>query len=171
MEKFKILHTKYDKTDCLLRILITLNRPEPELLTASLNKLQTRKWALGGMQQYGINDVFYRQYFWWSSTVAQRRGQVRTCLWSTSALWTLVFSSCVVFSYNFICLGLLLSVWLLVSKTGSTWWRVRSLCCLLACWPGALWQIFKSVEIVFTKVKGENDLIGLYSLKTCSIAW
>lgn len=101
MEKFKILHTKYDKTGCLLRILITLNRPESELLTASLNKLQTHKWALGGMQQYGFNDVFYRQYFWWSSTLAQRRGQVYTCLRSTSALWTLVFSSCVVFSYNF----------------------------------------------------------------------
>jgi hypothetical protein len=37
IEKFKNLHTKYDKIGCLLRILITLNRPEFELLTASLN--------------------------------------------------------------------------------------------------------------------------------------
>lgn len=100
IEKLKNLRTKYDRTVCLVRILITLNRPEPELLTTSLNKLQTRKWALCGMQQYGI-DVFYRQYFWWSSTVVQRRGQVHTCLRSRSALWTLVFSSCVVFSYEF----------------------------------------------------------------------
>ena len=53
----------------------------------------------------------------------------------------------------------LLSVWLLVSKTGSTRWRVRSLCCLLASWPRALWQIFKSVEVVFTKIIGEKGLI------------
>jgi hypothetical protein len=43
MEEFKYLHTKSDKTGCLLRILITLNRPEPEVLTTSLKKLQTRK--------------------------------------------------------------------------------------------------------------------------------
>ena len=49
IEMFKNLHAKYDRTGCLLRILITLNRPEPELLTTSLNKLQTRKWALGGV--------------------------------------------------------------------------------------------------------------------------
>jgi hypothetical protein len=39
IEKFKNLHTKCDKTGCLLRILITINRPEPELLTTSLNVL------------------------------------------------------------------------------------------------------------------------------------
>ena len=46
-----------------------------------------------------------------------------------------------------------------------------ALCCRLASWPRALWQIFKSVRIVFSKVIGEKDRILLYSLKACSIAW
>jgi hypothetical protein len=34
----------------------------------------------------------------------------------------------------------------------------RCVACLLA-WPRALWQIFKSVEVVFTKIIGEKGLI------------
>jgi len=157
IEKFKVLHTKYDKTGCLLRILITLNRPEPELLTSSLNKLQTRKWC--GMQQCGINDFFTDGIFG-EAVQLLKEGVMCTLAYGQDQLCGRLFSAAVSCSHmNFICLGLLLFVWLLVSKTGSTWWRVRSLCCLLAFRPRALWQIFKSVGIVFAKVIGEKDLV------------
>jgi hypothetical protein len=110
MEKFKILHTKYEKTGCLLRILITLNRPESELLTASLNKLQTRNRALGGMQQYGVIDFFTDSIFGEAAQLLKERVKC-TLAYGEDQLCGRLFSAAVSCSHtNFICLSLLLSV-------------------------------------------------------------
>jgi len=82
--------------------------------------------------------LFYPQYFWWSDTVAQRRVQVHTSL-GLDQLCGRLFLAVVLYEFHMSWPTTFRMTSCL--KTGWTWWRVRSLCCLLASWPTALCSV------------------------------
>jgi hypothetical protein len=141
IEKFKNLHTKYHRTGCLLRILLTLNDP-------SLNFWQHRQMNYRHVNEHsvGYNSMgvtFLATIFLVKQQSYSKKGSSAHLLTVKISSMDACFQQLCRFLVWISCLGVLLSVWLLVSKTVTTWWRVRSLCCLLASWPRALWQIFK----------------------------